>query len=147
MQTTPLTPSVGWKLRAKLFLERFWQPCSACMACMPGSLGNLGSTAHWAIALQTGLLTGLLALLLSFTPVARLYPHRFGNAAIVGGITAFGDAWSHPNHYGFFHAEALLTGAVSALLALGMSYLLEDRARRVRRAWATLRSRAGRAGP
>ena len=145
MQTTPLVPSVGWKLRAKLFVERFWQPCSACMTCMPGSLGNLGSAAHWVIALQTGLLTGLLALLLSFTPVARLYPRRFGNAAVVGGITAFGDAWSHPNHYGFFHAEALLTGAVSALLALGMSYLLEDRARRVRQVWAALRSRAGRA--
>jgi len=144
MQTTPLVPPVGWRLRARLFVERFWQPTSACMACMPGSLGNLWSVPHWTIALQTGLLTGLMALLLSFTPVARLYPSRYGNAAVVGCITAFGDAWSHPNHYGFFHAEALLTGAVSASLALATSYLLEDRARRVRCAWALLRARAGR---
>src|SRR5689334_23263133 len=146
MQTTPLVPSVGWKLRVKLFVERFWQPCSACMTCMPGSLGNLGSAAHWAIALQTGLLTGLIALLLSFTPVARLYPRRYGNAAVVGAITAFGDAWSHPNHYGFFHAEALLTGAVSAALAVVASFLLEERGRRVRAFWSSLRSRSRPAG-
>jgi hypothetical protein len=113
------------------------------MACMPGSLGNLWSPAHWAIALQTGLVTGLMALMLSFTPVARLYPNRFANAGIVGAITAVGDAYSHPNHYGFLHAEALLTGAVSALLALGMSYVLEHRARRLRHAWALLRSKIG----
>lgn len=131
----------GWRLRTKLFVERFWQPTSACMMCMPGSLGNLWSAVHWSTALTTGLLTGLVALLLSFTPVARLYPNRYGNALVVGGVTALGDAYSHPNHYGFFHAEALLTGAVSALLALVASYLLEDRARRVRRAWALLHSR------
>ena len=79
-------------------------------------------------------------MLLSLTPVARLYTNRYGNAAIVGAVTALGDAYSHPNHYGFFHAEALLTGAVSAVLALVASYLLEDRARRVRAAWAALRS-------
>jgi hypothetical protein len=68
-----------------------------------------------ATALQTGLVTGVVALLLSFTPVARLYPNRYGNALVVGVVTALGDAWAHPNHYGFFHAEAFLTGAVSAL--------------------------------
>ena len=135
----PPTPSIGWRLRVKIFVERFWQPTSACMMCMPGSLGNLWSATHWLTAVQTGLVTGVVALLLSFTPVARLYRHRLGNAAIVGGLTAFGDAYAHPNHYGFLHAEALLTGAVSALLALVASYLFEDRARRVRSAWSRLR--------
>src|SRR3982750_4996592 len=141
----PLTPAIGWKLRARLFVERFWQPTSACMMCMPGSLGNVLSTVHWSIALKTGLVTGVVALLLSFTPVRRLYRNRYGNALVVGGITALGDAYSHANHYGFFHAEALLTGAVSALLALAASYLLEDRARRLRGAWSLLRSRPRRA--
>jgi hypothetical protein len=135
MQATPLN---GWR-RARLFVERFWQPTSACMMCMPGSLGNLWSAVHWATALQTGLVTGVVALLLSFTPVARLYSNRYGNALVVGGLTSLGDLYSHPNHYGFFHAEALLTGAVSALLALVASWLLEDRARRVRAAWSSLR--------
>ena len=61
------------------------------------------------------------------------------------GITALGDAYSHPNHYGFFHAEALLTGGVSAVLALAASYLLEDKARRIRAAWSMLQSRSRRA--
>ncbi len=136
---------IGWRLRTRLFVERFWQPTSACMMCMPGSLGNLLSAVHWSTALKTGLVTGVIALLLSFTPVARLYRNRYGNALVVGGITALGDAYSHPNHYGFFHAEALLTGAVSALLALLASYLLEDRARRVRAAWGLLHARIERA--
>ena len=105
---------------------------------MPGSLSNFWSAVHWTTALQTGLATGLVALLLSFTPVGKLFLNRYSNAGVVGGITALGDAYSHPNHYGFFHAEALLTGAVSALLALVASYLFEDRARRLRRAWAHL---------
>ena len=140
----PTAPPIGWRLRAKLFVERFWQPTSACMMCMPGSLGNVLSAVHWSIALKTGLVTGVVALLLSFTPVKRLYRNRYGNAVVVGGITALGDVYSHPNHYGLFHAEALLTGAVSALLALVASYLLEDRARRIRDAWAALRARTRR---
>ena len=137
----PPTPAIGWRLRVKVFVERFWQPTSACMMCMPGSLGNVFSAVHWSIALRTGLLTGVVALLLSLTPVARLYPNRYGNALVVGAVTALGDAYSHANHYGFFHAEALLTGVVSALLALLSSFLLEDRGRRIRAAWATLRGR------
>jgi hypothetical protein len=103
------------------------------------------SAVHWSIALKTGLVTGVVALLLSFTPVRRLYRNRYGNALVVGGITALGDAYSHPSHYGFLHAEALLTGAVSALLALLASFLLEDKARRVRAAWSLLQSRTRRA--
>ena len=140
----PPTPAIGWRLRVKIFVERFWQPTSACMMCMPGSLGNLWSTVYWSIALKTGLLTGVVALLLSFTPVARLYSNRYGNAGVVGAVTALGDAYSHPNHYGLFHAEALLTGAASALLALLASYLFEDRGRRLRDAWAALRTRSRR---
>jgi hypothetical protein len=130
----------GWQLRVKLFVERFWQPTSACMTCMPGSLGNLASVGHWTIALQTGLATGILALLLSFTPVSRLYKKRLWNALLIGSLTALGDALSHPNHYGVLHAEALLTGAVSASLSLAASYLFEDRARRLRAVWSALRT-------
>ena len=136
-------PLAGWKLRAKLLAERFWQPTSACLTCMPGSLTNLWSAAHWALALRTGVLTGVLALLLSFTPARRLFAHRYGNALVVGGLTAIGDAYAHPNHYGFDRAEALLTGAVSALLSLAGSYQFEDRARRIRAFWAMLTGKPG----
>ena len=127
-----------WKHRASLFVQRFWQPTSACMTCMPGSLGNVWSLTHWATALQTGLATGILAVLLSFTPAARLYKNRYGNALVVGTLTALGDGYAHANHYAIPYGEALVTGAVSGLLALAGSFLFEDRARRLRALWARI---------
>jgi hypothetical protein len=129
---------IGWGQRVKLFVQRFWQPTSACMTCMPGSLGNILSLPHWTIALHTGLATGLLAVLLTFTPAARLYGNRYGNALIVGCLTALGDAYSHASHDGVSSTEAVLTGVVSGLLTLAGSYLFEDRARRLRVAWARI---------
>ncbi|SAK91094.1 hypothetical protein [Caballeronia ptereochthonis] len=130
--------SSEWKRRARLFIQRFWQPTSACMTCMPGSWSNVASVAHWTIAFKTGLITGLLAVLLTFTPAAKLYANRYGNATLVGLLTAVGDAYSHASHYRIPYIEHIVTGAVSGLLALAASYLLEDRARRIRMAWARL---------
>lgn len=125
-----------WKHRVKLFVLRFWQPTSACMTCMPGSWGNVMSVVHWTIALRTGLFTGLLAVFLTFTPASKLYGHRYGNAFVLGCLTALGDAYSHKSHYRIPAIEHITTGIVSGLFALAASYLLEDRARRVRAAWA-----------
>ena len=130
--------SSDWKLRAKVFAQRLWQPTSACLACMPGSLGNILNPVHWELALRTGLATGVLAVILSFTPIGRLYRNRYGNALMVGCLTALGDIYSHPNHYGAWHTEAIVTGAVSGTLALLGSYLFEDRARRIRQVWGRL---------
>lgn len=130
-----------WKRRFILFIQRFWQPTSACMTCMPGSLGNLLSVPHWTLALQTGLFTGILVVLLTFTPARRLFSNRYGNALIVGILTMIGDAFSHPGNYGIPHLEAVVTGIVSGLIALAGSYLLEDRARRLRALWARVRGR------
>ncbi|MCG5072207.1 hypothetical protein [Paraburkholderia tagetis] len=127
-----------WQHRIKLFIQRFWQPTSACMTCMPGSWGNLMSLAHWAIAFRTGLLTGVLAVLLTFTPASKLYANRYGNALVVGCLTALGDAWSHTSHYRIPVLEHLLTGLMSGLFALAASWLLENRARRIRTAWLRL---------
>ena len=127
-----------WTFRAKVFAQRLWQPTSACLTCMPGSVVNVWSAAHWELALRTGVATGVLALLLSFTPAARLYRNRYGNALMVGCLTVLGDSFSHPNHYGPPHAEAVVTGVISGSLALLGSYLLENRARRIRSAWVRL---------
>ena len=79
---------MDWKLRAKVFLQRLWQPTCACMTCMSApSFVNVVSAVHWKIALQTGVGTGILALLLTLTPVGRLFGHRYGNALMVGGLT------------------------------------------------------------
>ena len=126
------------RFRAMLVVRRFWQPTSACMTCMPGSLLNLPSLVHWEIALRTGLFTAGLALVLSLTPAIQLFRHRYGNAFVVGCLTAVGDGFSHPGHYHEGHVEALMTGVVAGVLTLVGSYLFEDRARRVRAAWRAL---------
>ncbi|ACC75713.1 hypothetical protein PPMP20_16710 [Paraburkholderia phymatum] len=130
--------SSEWKHRAVLFIKRFWQPTSACMTCMPGSWGNIMSIAHWTIALNTGLLTGILAVVLTFTPAARLFKNRYGNALIVGLLTMLGDAYAHPNHYGPLFLEHVITGVISGLLTLVASYLFENHARRIRATWARI---------
>ncbi|QBR02935.1 hypothetical protein [Paraburkholderia pallida] len=124
--------------RIKLFVQRFWQPTSACMTCMPGSWANVLSVVHWAIAFRTGVITGALAVLLTFTPAAKLYENRYGNALVIGCLTALGDALSHTSHYHNHVLEHLLTGAMSGLFALAASFLLEDRARRIRVVWGRL---------
>jgi hypothetical protein len=124
-----------WKRRLRLFVQRFWQPTSACMTCMPGSWGNIMSLMHWSIALRTGLFTGLLAVFLTFTPAAKLYGNRYGNALLVACLTTVGDAYSHTSRYRIPVVEHVTTGIVSGLFALAASYLLEDRARRVRAVW------------
>ena len=134
-----------WRLRAKIFVQRFWQPTSACMACMPpGSLAKAWSFDHWTTALQTGLFTGILALLLSFTPARKLFGDRLGNATVVGFLTAIADAISHPNHadpYRIAYSEHIVTGAVSFGLALAGSYVFEHGARHIRSAWSRLGGR------
>jgi hypothetical protein len=127
-----------WKQRIKLFVLRLWQPTSACMTCMPGSWTNIASAPHWIVAFKTGLLTGLLAVLLTFTPAAALYKNRYGNALAVGILTMLGDIYSHDSHYHLPYVEHMLTGLVSGLLALATSYLFEDRARRVRSVWTRI---------
>jgi hypothetical protein len=130
-----------WKIRARLFVARFWQPTSACMTAMPGSWGEFTNLVHWSIALKTGLVTAVLAVLISWTPWAALYRHRLGNAVCVGCLTAVGDAYSHlgQSARGGLAAlnwgEVAMTGAISAALALAGSYVFEDRARRVRALW------------
>jgi hypothetical protein len=128
----PAARPSGW-LRVRLVLQRFWQPTSACLTCMPGSLaGNVPSLVHWELALRTGIGASVLVLALSFTPFVRVFRNRRGNAATVGVLTACGDSYAHPDHYGHGLVEPLLTGLVSAVFALVASWLFEDRARRIR---------------
>lgn len=134
---TPMAARPYWRVR--LFLQRFWQPTSACLTCMPGSLANVVSLPHWEIALRTGLATGVLVLLFSFTRFAGVLRNRYSNALVVGCLTGLGDLYSHVDRYGMGHWEAALTGVVSGALTLAAGFLLEDRARLIRRAWMRLR--------
>lgn len=129
--------------RARVFAQRFWQPTFACMTCMPGSLMAIGSLAHWAIALQTGLLTGALALLLTFTPAVRLFALRWGSAAMVALLTMAGDAFVHARHDDLRVAEVLQTGLVAGVLALAAAYALPACIRSLRGVWSRIRGPVG----
>jgi len=131
---------VNWKLRLRVVVQRLTQPTCACMVCMTApTFANLASLVHWKIALQTGLGTGVLALVLTFTPIGRMFSHRYSNALLMGVLTALADLWSHPGRFELDWGEALLTGVVSGLIVLATSFVIEDRARRVRNAWAWMR--------
>ena len=132
-----------WKLKVRVFIQRITQPTCACMLAMSApSFAALVSLPHWKIALQTGLGTGALAVLMSFTPLARVLANRYGNALLMGILTALADAWSHPGRFADApYAEAILTGVVSGLIVLAMSFVIEDKARRVRNVWAKVRGR------
>ena len=136
-------PVADWKLRARVFVQRITQPTCACMIAMSApTFAALVSLAHWKIALQTGLGTGVLAVVLSFTPVGAMFANRYGNAFLMGVLTALADAWSHPGRFvDAPYGEALLTGIVSGLIVLATSFLLEDRGRRVRDTWTRIRAR------
>lgn len=96
------------------------------------------SLAHWTIAFKTGLFTGALAVLLTFTPASKWYANRYGNALLVGCLTMIGDAYAHTSHYRIHVLEHVVTGVVSGLFALAASWLLDDPARRIRTLWARL---------
>ena len=135
-----VTEPVSWKLRLRVVIQRLTQPTCACMICMTApAFANLVSLAHWKIALQTGIGTGVLALVLTFTPIGRMFSHRYANALLMGVLTALADLWSHPGRFEFDYGEALLTGVVSGLIVLATSFVFEDRARLLRNAWAHIR--------
>ena len=141
--------ATDWKLRLRVFVQRITQPTCACMIAMSApTFAALTSIVHWKIALQTGVGTGILAVLLSFTPLAKVLANRYGNAVVMGVLTAIADAWSHPGRFvDAPYAEAIVTGVVSGLITLAISFVVEDRARRVRDLWTRVRTRARRVDP
>lgn len=133
---------IDWTVRLRVVIQRLTQPTCACMVSMTApTFANLASLTHWKIALQTGLGTGLLALLLTFTPLGRLFVGRYSNAITMGVLTAAADLWSHAGRFENEFGEAILTGVVSGLIVLATSYLIEDRGRRVRTAWGKIRGK------
>lgn len=129
-------------LRIRVFFQRLWQPTCACVACMTApTFVNLASAAHWIVALKTGLGTGVLALLLTLTPLGRMFTQRYGNALLMGGLTAIADAWSHPGRFDNVFVEPLLTGLVSGVIVLVSSLALERAAALLRRFRARPRGR------
>lgn len=127
-----------------VFAKAFWPSVSACifwmsvLTCMSSAsmvscnAAFVQSLDHWKVASTTGLLAGAFAMLLTFSPIGRLHNSRYGHALLVGIVAVVADVLSHlgrypqPQEHWFnaYHLEALLTGALSAVLALIGSYVV-----------------------
>lgn len=76
---------------------------------------------HWIKALQTGVLTGALAVLVSFSGRKELQDNKFVMAGLTGFLTAIADFATHPTHFGGPSTEAIATGIGAGLLCLAFS--------------------------
>lgn len=99
------------------------QAATACLVMM--TKGDLTSITlkHWLVACKTGGAGALIAVILTFTPLAKAYANKWGIAAIAGVSTVFADWWSHSMARAW-HAptkEALLTGVGAFVLSLVVS--------------------------
>jgi hypothetical protein len=118
----------GEKLKARLLVgtRKVGQSATACMLLM--TQGNLASITlgHWLNATKTGILGALFAVLLTFTPIAKLYSNKWALAVIAGVSTFLADWASHQGvtltKPGGPPVEAMLTGfgafALSAIVSL-----------------------------
>jgi hypothetical protein len=82
----------------------------------------LATIGHLQRALETGFVTGAGVLILS------LFTHRWlGNKYIVAGITGgmcfVADLLAHPTHFGSFTTEAIVTGAITAIISLAVNFV------------------------
>lgn len=71
---------------------------------------------HWIKALQTGVIAGIVAIILSFTQLEEFRDNRYATAGITGFLTAVADYVTHPTHFGGLTTEALVTGIAAGLL-------------------------------
>jgi hypothetical protein len=77
----------------------------------------LATMGHLQKALETGFLTGLGVLVLSFFS-HRWFSNKYIVAAITGAMVFVADLIVHPSHFGGFATEAIVTGAFTAMISL-----------------------------
>jgi len=101
------------KQKAKLLGQKFLEAWSACSLIMvQGDLSAL-SLKHFLIAAETGSLTGVAFVAISFTKIKNKYAPVW----LTGVLTAIADILVHPTHFGPHWAEAAATGALAAFFA------------------------------
>ena len=108
--------------KIKIFLAPFCEATPACLLVMVQGNIWLATIGHLQRALETGFVTGAGVLILS------LFTHRWlGNKYIVAGITGgmcfVADLLAHPTHFGGFTTEAIVTGAITAIISLAVNFV------------------------
>ena len=109
--------------KLSIFYKRVYEasiPCAILM--VQGNLLSL-TPKHILIALKTGILTGFLAMVLSFIPLLKKhYDNKIILAFVIFACTTLADVLNHPSHFGGATTEALATGLGAVLIFLGVKY-------------------------
>jgi len=99
--------------KIRLFINKFSLSWIACMLCMVrGDLSVLNLN-HVLIASKTGVLTGLIVLIMSFIKVD--FKYKFPAFMFIGCF--IGDLIVHDTHYGYWWTEAFITSCVATTLS------------------------------
>ena len=78
---------------------------------------------HIWIALNTGILTGTFAVILSYLPyLKQFYNNKVVLAFVIFACTTSADLLNHPSHFFGEYGEALATGLCAVLIFLGVQY-------------------------
>jgi hypothetical protein len=77
---------------------------------------------HFQKAIETGFITGVGVLILSFF-TNRWLNNKYVVAAITGGMCFVADLLAHPSHFGSFTTEAIVTGAITAMISLAVNFV------------------------
>jgi hypothetical protein len=109
------------KQKTEIFVRRLSEATPSCLMMMvQGNVLALTLT-HWGKALQVGGLTGILAVLVSFSGRKEPQENKFVIAGLTGFLTAIADFLTHPTHFGGPSTEAIATGIGAGLLCLALS--------------------------
>lgn len=118
------------KGRAALFVENIGESSAACLVAMVQGNVLAVTAAHWAIALQTGVLAGTAAaIVVGFMRSAG----RLRIALVLAVVTGVVDYFVHPGMIGSGATEAILTGLGAGVLSFAVGSVIA----RVRRTATT----------
>ena len=108
--------------KIKIFLTPFCEATPACLLVMVQGNIWLATLGHLQKAAETGLITGVGVLTLSFFTY-RWFGNKYVVAGITGGMCFIADLLIHPTHFGSYTTEAVVTGAIAAIFSLAVNFV------------------------
>jgi len=108
--------------KIKIFLTPFCEATPACLLVMVQGNIWLATLGHLQKAAETGLITGVGVLILSLFTY-RWFSNKYVVAGITGGMCFIADLLIHPTHFGSYTTEAIVTGAITAIISLTVNFV------------------------
>jgi hypothetical protein len=108
--------------KLKIFVTPFCEATPACLLVMVQGNIWLATLGHLQKAIETGFITGAGVLILS-SLTHRWFRNKYFVAAITGGMCFVADLFVHPTHFGGYTTEAIVTGAITAIISLALNFI------------------------